>query len=287
MRASIIWALVALAGCRAGGAGEDAGQSVPWAEARALLTQGVEGDQFTAQAAFALLETGEHSRLATLLGFELEPDVDVDECIFTDGTQELEQAASTAISAELLDAGRLTLEGPTGSAPLVALRYPELGAGVVGVLYGADAAQPLQWRGKTTIRLTGDGTDEIGAIRAEVTAPAAFPGLQPPRHQRGSDLELHWSGAAGTKEPIEVIIAWSSHAGAQAVRCRAVDDGSFAVPHGLLASLPPAGPGVSVEVALARTSYARFAVPGLGWGRFVLALRDLLPLHQDEENGRR
>jgi len=198
-----------------------------------------------------------------------------------DGAAELDRAFSGgSADVELLDAGRLTVQGLGQTTQLGRRRYPDLTPEVTGVVYSTAEGPPPQLEPGAIYELTGDGGEEIGPFQVLLPAPRAFPALESARFRNSGDLELHWSPAGEKSETILITVAWVLRTSAHEVHCNVRDTGSFIIPSLYLASLPAGDEPGRVEVMAARLRQSWFTAPGVGPdpGLATLTLRDVIPL---------
>jgi hypothetical protein len=262
---------------------------------RALGPQNVQNPEprasveFGAQAHFVRYRSFDPAGVPTILGLADFDSIPLDTCRVSDGQAELDEAlafegAGTArgVPAEvvLLDAGRIEVRGPLDRALLRPHHYPELVPFVAGVVYAGDTSVSLQ--PGQPYQVAGDGGEEVGPFVASATAPRAFPSLVvDPLHRAGGiagDLLVRWSIEHGESggEPVLLEAKWSSRTGARAVRCRARDDGDFAIPHDAFDSLPARE--ATATVSATRVARGSFLAPGAGRGELIIELRDTAPL---------
>jgi hypothetical protein len=250
------------------------------AEVRIALTfsRAPSGIRFEGQGHFARFAEADADRVPTLLGLADDESIPLDTCRLVDSAEALDHALAAGAEVALLDAGKLTIKGPVDFTTLLPKHYPELTPYVAGVVYGTDDALPLALEPGAVYEVLGEGGEEIGPFQSQGQAPRAFPSVEVPSYRRGTDLDLRWSEAGEVSEPMVLVVAWSSRAGAREVRCRVRDDGSFTVPRELLAALPPAHQLALAEVAAIRSRRSPIAAPGVARGTLAIALEDAAPL---------
>jgi hypothetical protein len=240
---------------------------------------GAQEPRFDAQAHFVRYRSFDPAGVPTLLGFADFDNIPLDACRVSDGTADLDEALAAPGEVALLDAGRLEVRGPIDRAQLKRTHYPELLPFVSGIIYGGDEARPLSLGLGQSYQVTGEGGEEVGPFVAQVGAPRAFPQLvidQQGPLRRGDALEVRWSAAATSDEPLLLEVKWASRAGARAVRCRVRDDGEYTIGREAFGALP--SQPASATVTATRVARSAFAAPGAGGGELTFELREVTPL---------
>lgn len=238
--------------------------------------------RFDGEAHFIRYRALDPARVPRLLGLTLDRDGQaLDACRASDGTAELDAAlAGDAQPAEviLLDAGRLDVHGPQSASVLKPHPYPEVLPFVSGVIYayaGDEENAPLDAMPGETYVLEAEGGLEVGPFTAAVSAPRDFADVEIAAYQPGQDLALTWT-PDDASAALDLELKWASPTGtAQTLRCRAADDGVFAVPAALLADLANSAEGATLSVAVSRHHRASFDAPGVGYGELSIELRSL------------
>lgn len=222
--------------------------------------------------------------VATVLGLQHDDDLAVGSCRAVDEAQAPAGRASS-LDIALLDAGSLTIRNAGVVETVLAPKhYPELLPFVSGVVYGEEDTQSRAPAGSARIEIEAEGGEDVGPFVTSAMLPRAFPELVVTR--TGAGLELSWaalSNAATVPATVLIDLRWGG-ARAGSVRCRAADDGHFAVARTsstLAARLDDAlAQGAQVAASVSRSEQATLDAPGVGAGRLLVTLRDTATISQ-------
>ncbi len=245
--------------------------------------------------------TFDKARVAGLLGLGGDADLPLDSCRVDDGAP---PAAAGALEVALLDAGVLTVRSGRAAGDLAAgglvtgglatgagestvaveavlepHHYPELLPFVSGVVYGLEAEPSHEIVPASRIEIEAGGGEDVGPFIAATSLPRAFPNLSVVRDGAGN-LELRWAvlSDANRSSPMSIELRW---AGAKpgVLRCRATDDGRFAVARSLTEGLDAAiSAGQSAQASVSRDERSSLEAPGAGRGELIVTLRDVATL---------
>jgi hypothetical protein len=243
-------------------------------------------DRLQVAAVFADIDRRDVIFLGDLVGQSLEaPSVPaVDTCVRQAGLlHQLDGRPGTPPHAwaQLLDVGNVALRARDSELPLRVQMVPSLFASVRGVRYDADLDMGRPWLAMGELSLAATGGDGIAPFQATVTVPRpvrlTYVGNAPVRGGRvtlpkdGEELLLRWGSVDGSAE-LEVQLGAELPGGLGWLRCRLQDDGAFAVPAELVASLPLRGPDKPWLIMVIRSREAK--VPGFGGRPLRLELTD-------------
>lgn len=186
---------------------------------------------------------------------------------------------------QLLDVGNVTLRAGAARLPLRVQMVPSLFDATRGVRYDADQDMGRAWLAAGTLHLQATGGDGVAAFEAKVAVPrpirlthvggqpvrggrVARPPVEPEhadtrpteaRHAEAADLVLRWGSVDGSAA-VEAQLGAQAAEGLGWVRCQLRDDGEFAVPAALVATLPERTPDRPWLLVLVRSREA--PIPG-------------------------
>ena len=208
---------------------------------------------------------------------------------------------------QLLDVGNVTLRAGDSRLPLRVQMVPSLFDATRGVRYDADQDMGRAWLAAGTLQLQATGGDGVAAFEARIAVPrpirlthvggqpvrggrVAGPPVdtQPPdpkpldpkradpkaadqKHAEPTDLVLRWGSVDGSAA-VELQVGAQAAEGFGWLRCRLHDDGEFALPAALVATLPERTPDRPWLLVLVRSREA--AIPGFDGTPLRLELTD-------------
>lgn len=249
--------------------------------------EAVEPQELTATAQFVRYRAVDGARVGRLLGLPLDPDRDLpalDSCELDVGSDELtEDDVVDAADAyvDLLEAGTLQIELPSGTFALLPRHFP----GLVPFVSGAAYDEVRSTFGVTVgaVEARGEGAEAVGSFHVHSALPAASSTLDVTSHAGGHEaetpaLDVRWDAAlevaAGDVTYLELSLASST--AERVLRCAVRDDGAYEISAGDVEKLVPAGfhlSGGQLLLDLVRVRRAPFATRGLNAGQLRLTVR--------------
>jgi hypothetical protein len=239
----------------------------------ALTATAPESVEVTTTAQFVRFAAIDRDRVARLLALPLHPRHDLPEL---DTCQVYEQApvlSETETDGEgggyvdLLEAGELEIDAGTERLALEPRYFPGLLPFISGVVYGEAQTSRTQQAGQVLARASG--SDAVGSFQVAGMTPD--PLLARPEFdamtagsRATAPLELRWNPATtgDSNAAAYVAIGDGSKVSERVLRCRVVDDGSFAVERQLLDEI--IGPGTEqLAIEGGRIRQVDFSARGL------------------------
>ncbi|MBA2663347.1 MAG: hypothetical protein H0U74_13750 [Bradymonadaceae bacterium] len=217
------------------------------------------------------------------------PDVhlDVASCSLRTPARYASTAGADQFRLDLLDVGRIRVEGPAQSIELEARRLPDLLSAFSGVIYGTEQGfgerRLLDYAPASSYRFSAPGYGVTGGFSVEMFAPEPLHIAEVSRRDvryhstarltLGSDIELGWN-MADSGERADIFIDVSTGYGPDRARlkCRAEDDGFFTIPAGMLDQL--LDETATLEVSMRRVHTLNVDIKGLDVSEFIIATTD-------------
>lgn len=249
-----------------------------WAEAG-------EGMLLTTEAQFVRYSDLQKGQVGRLLALPVDPDHDLpalERCRIDDLSVDPADAQGTdSGSVELLEAGDLQVQTLGRDIRLAPKHFPGLLPFISGVVYGEADASLVE--GASRVRASASGGEAVGSFVAQLGSPSLprlqqLGGLEPGQSvalPRDRDLTLRWTPPSDA-QPGDVLyleLRFSKGQREQALRCRAADDGSFAIPQQYLPEV--SSPAV---LELARLRRTQFSATGLDHAELRVTVRDTAAL---------
>lgn len=210
--------------------------------------------------------------LESVIGSELELPAP-GECLVVRDADSFADESSVG-PVELFDVGDVTIRTASGSIPLAARAFPDVGDRVSGVFYTSpDTESDLPAPGKYVLH--GTGSLGVGGFTIETDAPAVPAGVTIDGHALADDVEIHqgepveigWSAPASRREARDDVAYVELVAeNGVAARCAFEDRGRAVLPASLLRGRGFAPLPVAATLAVHRVRQASVQLPGVDTG---------------------